>query len=316
LHKDCYRHMVCRWSYCIMIGAITAGLFGTPAPAASFIEYLVIAGGGGGGWIGGGGGAGGYRCSVSGETSGRNSSAESPFTYTLGNSYTITIGAGGTGATNAVEATIGNNSVFGSVTSIGGGRGGKNNATASIEIGGDGGAGGGAGQDGSNARAGGAGTSAQGFGGGSNAQGIADGGGGGGGAGAVGSNGATTGGGNGGAGIASSITNSSVQRGGGGGGGSTGGIASTASFGGGAGTNSNATGANGTVNTGGGAGAGGYGSGSGGSGGVGGSGVVIIRYPSTNANLSSIGGGLTYTLTTAGGYKIYSFTAGTGLVTV
>jgi hypothetical protein len=32
--------------------------------------------------------------------------------------------------------------------------------------------------------------------------------------------------------------------------------------------------------------------------------------------LSSIAGGLTYTLTTSGGYKIYKFTAGTGTVTV
>jgi hypothetical protein len=30
--------------------------------------------------------------------------------------------------------------------------------------------------------------------------------------------------------------------------------------------------------------------------------------------LASIGGGLTYTLTNTGGYKIYSFTAGTGTV--
>jgi hypothetical protein len=32
--------------------------------------------------------------------------------------------------------------------------------------------------------------------------------------------------------------------------------------------------------------------------------------------LTAIGGGLTYTLTTTGGYKIYKFTAGTGTVTV
>jgi hypothetical protein len=44
----------------------------------------------------------------------------------------------------------------------------------------------------------------------------------------------------------------------------------------------------------------------------GGSGVVIISYPSTNADLSSIGGGLTYTKTVSGGNTIYTFTAGTG----
>jgi hypothetical protein len=32
--------------------------------------------------------------------------------------------------------------------------------------------------------------------------------------------------------------------------------------------------------------------------------------------LTSIGGGLTYSTTTSGGYRIYSFTAGTGTVTV
>jgi hypothetical protein len=43
---------------------------------------------------------------------------------------------------------------------------------------------------------------------------------------------------------------------------------------------------------------------------------VILRYPSTQAALTTIGGGLTYTTTTSGGYRIYSFTAGTGTVTV
>ena len=51
-------------------------------------------------------------------------------------------------------------------------------------------------------------------------------------------------------------------------------------------------------------------------GGNGGSGIVIIRYDSTFADLSSIGGGLTYTKTTSGGKTIYQFTAGTGTVTI
>jgi hypothetical protein len=42
--------------------------------------------------------------------------------------------------------------------------------------------------------------------------------------------------------------------------------------------------------------------------------VVIISYPSTDADLASIGGGLTYTKTTSGGNTIYTFTAGTGNV--
>ena len=44
------------------------------------------------------------------------------------------------------------------------------------------------------------------------------------------------------------------------------------------------------------------------------SGIVIIRYANTFADLQSISVGLTYSLTTTGGYKIYSFTAGTGTV--
>jgi hypothetical protein len=43
---------------------------------------------------------------------------------------------------------------------------------------------------------------------------------------------------------------------------------------------------------------------------------VILRYPDTFANLTSIGGTLVHTLTVTGGFKIYSFTAGTGTVTV
>jgi hypothetical protein len=43
---------------------------------------------------------------------------------------------------------------------------------------------------------------------------------------------------------------------------------------------------------------------------------VVIAYPDTYANLSSIGVGLTYTLdtTTRSGYKVYKFTAGTGTI--
>jgi hypothetical protein len=65
------------------------------------------------------------------------------------------------------------------------------------------------------------------------------------------------------------------------------------------------------VNTGSGAGGNGSGATSGGSGG---SGVVIIAYPDTLAPLSSIGGGLTYSVSTSSrtGYRVYTFTAGTG----
>jgi hypothetical protein len=73
----------------------------------------------------------------------------------------------------------------------------------------------------------------------------------------------------------------------------------------------------GTVNTGGGGGgSNAYGGGKPGA--NGGSGIVIIRYPDTQPDLSSIGagliktgGGLTPTVTT-GGYKVYEFTSGSG----
>jgi hypothetical protein len=54
----------------------------------------------------------------------------------------------------------------------------------------------------------------------------------------------------------------------------------------------------------------------GGNGANGGSGVVIIRYPNTYPDLTSIGGGLTYAKTSPSGYTVYTFTAGTGSVTV
>jgi hypothetical protein len=44
--------------------------------------------------------------------------------------------------------------------------------------------------------------------------------------------------------------------------------------------------------------------------------VVIIAYASTFPDFSSIDVGLTYTKTTASGNTIYTFTAGTGTVTI
>ena len=83
------------------------------------IEVLVVAGGGSGGNCqdnsganGGGGGAGGLIYS-------------SNFTVTPGTSYTVTVGAGGASQTTAgVWGNNGSNSVFGSLTAIGGGGGG------------------------------------------------------------------------------------------------------------------------------------------------------------------------------------------------
>jgi hypothetical protein len=41
-----------------------------------------------------------------------------------------------------------------------------------------------------------------------------------------------------------------------------------------------------------------------------------LSYPNTFLDFTSIGGGLTYAKTTSGGNTIYTFTAGTGTVTV
>lgn len=94
------------------------------------VEYLVVAGGGGGGtgtpyaFGGGAGGAGGYRCSVPGETSGGGAAAEDELAITPGNTYTVTVGGGGSyGVWGGSIATSGSNSVLGSITSTGGGYG-------------------------------------------------------------------------------------------------------------------------------------------------------------------------------------------------
>jgi hypothetical protein len=101
-------------------------------------EYVTVAGGGGGGYgafgdAGGGAGGGGYRSSVSGENSGRGSSAESTLTLLTGTVYTITVGAGGSGG---FPSTVGgDSSISGSnittVTSNGGGAGGGSGGATS-----------------------------------------------------------------------------------------------------------------------------------------------------------------------------------------
>jgi len=235
----------------------------------AFVQYLVIGGGGGG--SGGGGGAGGYK--------------EGFLDVVQGTGLTVTIGAGGAlGGAASRDGYQGANSVFSTITAIGGGAAGGGDP-APGNAGGSGGGGGG-GNDGTvgggQNNAGGAGTTGQGNNGGygwtdANSYGI---GGGGGGAGAAGSNAAEGGpGGNGGNGVASSITGSSVTRaGGGGGGGATGGGnkngGSAGSGGAGAGGNNDATGGVATANTGSGGGGGGGSS----NGGGGGSGIVILRY--------------------------------------
>jgi hypothetical protein len=275
-----------------------------PTAISSTVEYLVVAGGGGGGsGDGGGGGAGGFRTGTD-------------FVALPNTAYPVTVGTGGTGGTASV-ATNGQASTLSLITSVGGGAGGSYVGTGRGALGGSGGGG-------ASGLVGGAGTSGHGTAGGNGAGSGINAGGGGGGAGAVGANGAGTGpapiGGNGGAGLASSITGSSITYAGGGGGGISG-IGTRGSGGaGGGGIGGDGDGnppVAGTANTGGGGGGGGSDSSPQDLDGAnGGSGVVIIAYPDTLPSLSSISGGLTYTLDTVGrpGFKIYRFTAGTGLI--
>lgn len=233
---------------------------------------LVVAGGGSGGSLGGGGGAGGliYNTSVA---------------LSTGN-YSIKIGNGGSATTVASAAgNNGSNSSFGNSAfnltakyGAGGGAQGLNGQ--------DGGSGGGAGITGSGA--GGLGTSGQGNNGGSTTSGSPYPAGGGGGAGAVGGNGVGSTSGAGGYGINYSINGSIVCYAGGGGapGTSQGASAGSASCGGGAGSLN--TGTSGTANTGGGGGATGNGVPSPWAGAAGGSGVVIIRYLTSNSNSTFI----------------------------
>lgn len=288
-------------------------VFGTSVPPS--VQSLVIAGGAGGGYSragyqsGGGGGAGGYRSSVTGESSGGGASAEGALSIVQGTVYTVTVGAGGAGGIGSSEtaSASGSNSVFSSITSTGGGRGGNATDTGANQAASSGGSGGGAQYYGSQASSPGSGTSGQGYAGGtSSGNSGGNGAGGGGGAGAVGGNGTTSTSGAGGVGVASSITGSSVYRAGGGGAGVVNGGTGGAGGNGGGGQGAIYGSANavaGTANTGGG--------GGGGilttylNGGNGGSGVVIIRYSSTYADATATTGGPSYDNT--GGYKIYTF---------
>ena len=229
-------------------GAITFTTGGT-------VEVLVVAGGGGGrGDRGAGGGAGGLIYQPS-------------FTVAP-QTYSVTVGAGGAGGVGvgAYAGVNGGNSIFSSLTAVGGGYGGRY-GESNGSSGGSGGGGAGSG------------TSGQGNAGGSG-NGSAPGGGGG--AGAVGQTApnATTGG-NGGVGLAYSISGSSVYYAGGGGAGrgmDTGTSRGLGGLGGGGdgGNAGGAAGSPGAANTGGGGGGGA--NIPQGDGGTGGSGIVIIRY--------------------------------------
>ena len=288
------------------------------------VEYLVVAGGGGGSSIiGGGGGAGGVLSGTVGTLTSVG------LTVTVGNG-----GRGGSGYTSGINEEAGYpgyNSVFNSITAIGGGGTlGWDTNTLPVLSGNrawtrDGGSGGG-GTGGGNTITGlganvtgGTGVSGQGYAGGTGSDPY---GAGGGGAGGIGHTQSIHGNLDGGNGVSNSITGSAVTYGGGGGGGrrrsgAGQGPSSGGTGGGGAGGSGANAATSGTANTGGGGGGGNYEGPSPGSqaGGNGGSGVVIIAYPNTYAALTSIGAGLTYDQPTRSGYRVYRFTAGTGTVT-
>ena len=244
----------------------------TPASAGN-VEVLVVAGGGSGGTRhAGGGGAGGLIYNSS---------------FPVSGAVSVTVGDGGAGLPQGTNASVpgnsGANSVFGSLTAIGGGYGNQGN-------GGSGGSGGGV----FSTNTVGAGTAGQGNNGAFGSTGPFStentyAGGGGGGAGAVGTAATSVApvqGGAGGIGRQISISGTPTYYAGGGGGGTTtavgGGAGGAGGLGGGgAGGGSNSiVGIAGTNGTGGGGGCGGF-SNAGGNfaSGKGGSGIVIVRYP-------------------------------------
>ena len=321
-------------SYTVKIRPVTAAGDGSESAGVALttlslvnVDFLVLAGGGPGGvTYSGGGGAGGLRSSVS--STGGGASAEAPLSLTRGASYVVTVGAGGV-YTSGYSGSNGSNSVFHTITSLGGDAARDGSPTTAGVVG--------CGAGGSNDMAfpynGSPGTTGQGYGGGTGyiavSAGNYSGGGGGGTGGAGGNSGAGNESGsqpgNGGSGSANSITGTSVTRGGGGGGGGYGGsprIGGGDGGSGGGGATGTQTfshwgtpynGGNGGTNLGGGGGATGTGSA-----GQGGSGVVIIRYVDVGQGV--IGAGLTGSTSTysSGGvtYRVYSFTAGTGTFTL
>ncbi len=244
-------------------------------PPSLSVKALVVAGGGSGGqasmYYSGGGGAGGVLYHTSHSVTAQ--------------AYSITVGSGGNSWSN------GGNSVFSSLTAVGGGRGGS--LSAGSKHGNSGGSGGGGSADGS----GGSGTSGQGYAGGGS---WLNSGGGGGATGAGQTGGSSAPASNGGPGFTTDISGTSVCYAGGGGGVRNGGSPGDGTCGGGDGSYS---GESGTSNTGGGGGGNGY-SGSQ----NGGSGIVIVTYKtdgSDGVSNTSTGG----TVSTSGAYTIHKFTS-------
>lgn len=261
-------------------------------PLTLEVEYLLVGGGGGGGQdIGGGGGGGGYKSGT--------------MTMYRGDSYTVTVGAGGNSAySTSVSGNQGTGSGFNggaalvNISVLGGGGGKSRYSGVSNSTGGSGGGGGH-----TNTTAG-LGTPGMGYDGGTSTDGRS---GGGGGAGGPGENYSGPSAGNGGPGA--TWLNGVTYAGGGGGGaqtyfGYTPGIGG--SGGGGNAQNDSQPGLPGTNGLGGGG--GGQGSSGSGSGGVGGDGTVIFRYA---GNRVLTGG----TVSSSGGYTYHTFLYESGVST-
>jgi len=281
------------------------GTMTTPA-----VDYLVVAGGGSsGGGLGSGGGAGGLL--------------QGSVPVAAGSSITVTVGAGGAQPSGAGVGNNGTNSVFGSVTAIGGGGGGS----WADGNGANGGSGGGQGPKNTGTPLNGQGIVGQGNAGGNGstvaygALGISSQGGGG--AGTVGLGGIhnTNAAYNGGAGISSAINGTTNVFAGGGGGfqygssgsGGAGGVGGGGGGGcnpgtggtGGTGYNSGTSGGSNSYNGGnGGANSGGGGGGvsvtNGGTGGIGGSGIVIVSYSDVYAGAAATTGSPTVSTSGSG----------------
>jgi hypothetical protein len=119
-------------------GTLCVSNAGNPA-GSTVLEYLVVAGGGGGGrGDGSGAGAGGFRYFSALSPAGSPLVAPAGITATVA-SHPVTVGAGGLGAPSTGAGSTGANSVFGSITSAGGGGGGSG-ATCGLNGGSGGGA--------------------------------------------------------------------------------------------------------------------------------------------------------------------------------
>lgn len=265
----------------------TAGNSTFKAPAGvTNARVLVIGGGGAGGTDNaGGGGAGGFIENAS-------------FAVTPGAATTVTVGAGGTAppAPGSGKGGNGANSVFGSLTAIGGGGGGYHGGIT----GNNGGSGGGVG--GNAVASGGTGTAGQGNNGGGRTISVTEGrNGGGGGANAVGANATASAPGVGGGGKSSDITGTNTTYAGGGGGAGRNDTGNTVpgglggSGGGGRGAGSNGVAGAGAVNTGSGGGGGANNPSNSSdpvrSGAAGGSGIVVIRFATkTSVDVAGVTG--------------------------